>query len=306
MQLSTFDLNLLRALDALLRERNVTRAAALLNVTQQAMSGTLKRLREHFSDNLLTHVGRGFELTSLGNALINPVQEVMLQIGRLLETTPMFEPAQSLRRFRIAMSDYATITILAPLMSALSRRAPGIVCDIQLLDDGVFRDLDSGALDFCLLPSNWRLYQADRPDGILSQRLFEDDFVCVVDANNPVGLALTIEEYVALPHNTVRLGGGVRTIIENAWTLNRLVPRVVATTTSFTSLITMVVGTPIIATVQRRLAAQFAHVLPIRVLECPMPIDRMQQDLSWHRRNDHDLAHRFMRQQFRIAAEALA
>ena len=138
MQLSTFDLNLLRALDALLRERNVTRAAALQNVTQQAMSGTLKRLREHFSDELLMPVGRGFELTPLGEALIHPVHEAMLQIGRLLEITPTFEPAQSVRRFRIAMSDYAMAMILAPLMSALTRQAPGIVCDVRLLDDAVF------------------------------------------------------------------------------------------------------------------------------------------------------------------------
>ena len=211
-----------------------------------------------------------------------------------------------MRRFRIAMSDYAMAMILAPLMSALTRQAPGIVCDVRLLDDAVFRDLDSGALDCCLLPSSWHLYTQDRPDGILSMPLFEDDFVCVVDAGSAVGDTLTVDEYLSLPHNTVRLGGGVRTLIEHAWTLNRLVPKVVATTTSFTSLITMIVGTPIVATVQRRLAARYANALPIRILECPIEIERIQQDLSWHVRNDHDLAHRFLRHQFCVAGRALA
>ena len=306
MQLHLFDLNLLRALDALLRERNVTRAAEQLHVTQQAMSGSLKRLREHFADDLLVRVGPGLELTPQGAALVLPVREVMLQIALALEATPAFEPASSDRHFRIAMSDYATVTILPHLMAYLSRHAPGIVCDIRLIDDAVFRDLQEGKLDFCALPHNWRLYQDHKPRDVHSLPLFTDDFVCVVDqANASVGDTLSLEQYLGMSHNMVRLGGGVRSIVEGAWASAAFSPRIAATTTSFASLIFMIPGTSLVATAQRRLATKFTQMLPIRVLECPLPVDRLRQDLSWHVRSEGDLAHRFMRQAFDAAGAAM-
>lgn len=305
LQLQLLDLNLLRALDALLREKSVTRAAVRLNVTQQAMSGSLRRLRDYFGDELLVRVGRLLEPTALGAALTGPVREVMLQIALALETTPVFDPAVASRRFRIAMSDYATVTILPHLMAQLSA-ARGIVCEIELIGDAVFRDLEAGKLDFCVLPSNWRLYQDNKPVGVQSLKLFEDDFVCVVDADNAgVGDTLTIETYLSLPHNMLRLGGGVRSIVEQAWLMNGISPRIAATTTSFASLIFMIAGTSLVATAQRRLATKFAQMLPIRILECPLPIDRLEADLSWHIRNDSDPAHRFMRGAFLAAAASM-
>ena len=304
MMLDRFDLNLLRALDALLRERSVTRAAAQLHVTQQAMSGSLRRLRELLSDELLVRVGSRLEPTPLGSALIEPVHEVMLSIALALETTPVFDPAKTTRRFRIAMSDYATVTILPLLMAQLARAAPGIVLDIQMIDDAVFRDLGTGELDFGLLPSNWRLYQESKPEGILSQTLFTDDFVCVVDQSNPIQDRLDVDDYLSAPHNTVRLGGGVRSIVENAWLINQITPRIAATTTNFTSLVSMIAGTSMIATVQRRLAAKLAPALEVRILECPISVEPLVEDLNWHVRSDRDVASRFVREIFaRAAAE---
>ncbi len=307
MQFEAFDLNLLRALDTLLRERNVTRSAQMLNVTQQAMSGSLKRLRERFDDELLIRVGRRLELTPLGAALVVPVRELMQQIMLTLETTPVFDPRQVRRHFRIAMSDYATVTILPHLMAQISDRAPGLVCEIQLIGDTVYRDLEDGKLDFCVLPSNWRLYQDSKPQGIRSVALYRDDFVCVVDANNTaVGETLTLDEYLALPHNVVKLGGNVRSIVEQAWITHQLSPRVVATTTSFASLVFMIAGTSMVATAQRRLALKFARMLPIRILECPIAIEPLQADLSWHVRHNDDPAHHFLREAFAAAGAEMA
>lgn len=305
MSFETFDLNLLRSLDALLRERNVTRAAEQIHVTQQAMSGTLKRLRQSLNDALLVPVGRHLEPTPLATAMAGPVRDLILQIELVLATTPRFEPMLTKRRFKIAMSDYATVTLLPLLMAQLSRTAPGIVCDIKLIDDVVFGDLDAGELDFGLLPENWRLFRDAKPASISSHCLFADDFVCVLDENNSVGAALTLEGYLALPHNMVRLGSGVRSIVDNAWQIADIAPAVAATTTSFTSLISMVPGTKMVATVQRRLAMSMARALPIRIYECPIPVDRLIEELSWHRRYEHDPAHRFMRETFVTAAALL-
>ena len=305
MQLSTFDLNLLRALDTLLQERSVTRAAERLHVTQQSMSGTLKRLREQFDDELLVQVGRRLEPTSLGSALIKPVRDVILHITRVVETQPTFDAKRSTRRFCLSLSDYANLIVAPPLMAALSRQAPDVVCDFRPLGDMMFRDLDLGMLDFGLLPSRWQLYQDRLPDGIRSTVLFEDDFVCVVDRDNPVGDVITIAEYASLPHLAMWVGPDVRTIVANAWTINRLVPKVSATSTTFTSLVSMVVGTPMVATVQRRLARRYESCWPIRILECPIQIEPVVEHLSWHERNLEEPAHRFMRDCFAEVAAAL-
>ena len=298
MRLSTFDLNLLRTLDTLLQERSVTRAAERLHVTQQAMSGTLKRLREQFNDDLLVQVGRRLEPTPMGNALIKPLREVMLHIGRVVDTRPTFDPMRTTRRFRMAMSDYANLIIAPRLLRELVYRAPDIICDHRPLGDSMFRDLESGVLDFGVLPSNWRLYQDRMPDNVHSTVIFEDDFVCVVDESHPASDVLTIDDYASRPHLAMWVGGDVRTIVQNAWTINRLVPKIAATSTSFTSLVSMVVGTPMIATVQRRLATHFEKCWPIKVLECPIPIEAVVEQLSWHERNRDDLAHSFMRDCF--------
>lgn len=299
MKLNLFDLNLLRALDTLLTCRNVTRAARQLHVTQQAMSGSLKRLREHFDDALLVRVGNHLEPTPLGAALVSPVREVMLQIALALETTPSFDPAQAQRRFRVALSDYATVTILPHFMGVLAARAPGIVCDFQLIDDAVMRDLEAGVLDFCLLPHELHHYRPSEPRNIRRLALFSDDFVCVVSRDNAaVGEAITLDEYLESPHNSVQLGGDVRSMIENGWARAGIAPNVVATTTSFASLVFMVPGTPLIATAQRRLATQLSLMLPIRVLECPVSIPLLKEEVIWHGRNDLDPAHRFIRETF--------
>jgi LysR family transcriptional regulator, nod-box dependent transcriptional activator len=302
LQLSHFDLNLLRPLDTLLTEKSVTRAAEKLCVTQQAMSGSLKRLREHFSDDLLVRIGSRLELTPLGGALVAPVREALLQVGLALETTPCFEPGIARRRFRVAMSDYAALVILPLLLRRLLAQAPAILCDILPLDDLAFVGLDTGELDLCLLPSFWRLHQHEPTEVIRSVPLYEDDFVCAVDASVHTFEDLPLERYLALPHTAVRLNGGHHTIIDDAWVKSGIAPRVVATSTSFSNLIFMIAGTPMVATVQRRLARKLDGNFPMRLFKCPFQIGPLQQELSWHARNDADLAHRYLRDLFLSAA----
>ncbi len=302
MEIRLFDLNLLRALDVLLQERNVTRAAQRLHVTQQAMSGALKRLRDHFGDDLLVRVGRSLQPTPVGTALAEPVRLLLQQVATTLSSLPVFDPATSDRHFKIAMSDYATLAVLPHLIANLARAAPRFVCEVEPIKPDMFDDLDKGQLDFGLMPSSWHLLQHTQPEGIVSCHLYDDDFVCVIDnAHAPIDRPLTRSEYLAAPHSLVRFGGGLRSVIENSWLEHGLTPRVMAVTSSFASQICMVPGTPLIATVQRRLARQFASLLPVTVVECPVPIATLRGDLHWSRRNDADPAHRFMRDMFDLA-----
>ena len=304
MQFSHFDLNLLRALDALLTERSVTRAAERLCLTQQALSGALQRLRQYFDDELLVRIGRQMELTPLGEALLEPVHSVLRQVHLALETRPSFEPAASRMAARIATSDYATFVLLPQLMRTLTNEAPGMTCNVERLDEASFQALENGDLDFCLAPNEWSLFGTYRPSPeIRTAELFSDDYVCVVDAAHPdVGESISLADYERLPHNCARFGRGVTTWVEQGWREAGLAVRIAATVPNFSTVMHMLPGTPLIATVQRRLANTFAPTLGLSVFECPFPFEPLSWHMVWHARSDDNPGHGYLRAALRAAA----
>jgi DNA-binding transcriptional LysR family regulator len=300
-----FDFNLLRALHVLLRNRNVTRAANELHVTQQAMSGSLKRLRQYFDDPIFIRVGQHLEPTPMALALIAPVRDAMQQIALALETTPTFALEVTKRHFRIAMSDHVSLTLLPNLIANLAHRAPGISYEIQPVTKHTLYDLDLGELDFCIMPQNHDL-QSNLSNKIRTLSLFNDYFVCVIDENNAlVGETLSLDQYVSMHHAALKIGDGLQTLVEVAWIKAGISPHIAATTSNFTSLICMVPGTPLIATVHRRLAIKFKALAPVRILECPVRIDITRQQINWHFRYDNDPTHRFVRNAFLTASETM-
>lgn len=124
-RLRATNLNLLPILRAVLRHRNLTRAAEALNITQSAVSNSLRQLRAHFGDELLLREGRRLRLTEKAKQLIEPLDAALGAVGQVM-AAPSFDPATSTRRFRVATADYVT-AITAPEMAALmSREAPGV------------------------------------------------------------------------------------------------------------------------------------------------------------------------------------
>lgn len=304
-----FDFNLLRALDALLRERNVTRAADELNVTQQAMSGSLKRLREYFDDPIFVRVGQHLEPTPMALALVEPVRDTMQQIALTLETTPTFAPEITKRHFRIAMSDHASLTLLPHLIAHLTNVAPGISYEIQPVTKDTLYDLDLGELDFSIMPQNLRVHQSNLSslsNKIRTMPLFTDNFVCVIDKNNPqVGETLTLEQYVRMDHAALKMGDGSQTLVEVSWINAGISPHVTATASNFTTLICMVPDTPLIATVHGRLAVKFKAMASVRLVDCPVRTDVTHQQLNWHYRHDSDPTHSFVRDAFLAASKVM-
>ena len=116
MHFKGFDLNHLVALDSLLREQSVSRAASKLHVTQSTMSGVLSRLREQFDDRLLVQVGRRMVPTTMGAALARPLRDLILQIQAAIDTSLEFDPSTAARHFKMIASDYVSGVLLpAPL-----------------------------------------------------------------------------------------------------------------------------------------------------------------------------------------------
>ena len=144
MQLNRFDLNLLIALDALLHEKNVTRAAERVFVSQPAMSAALQKLREYFNDQLLVRIGRDMELTPRGLSLVEPVREALLKIQATLGTQPSFEPETVQRTFSLIVSADAILRVLPQVLRKLAREAPGITCHVEHFSDTTLARLESG------------------------------------------------------------------------------------------------------------------------------------------------------------------
>ena len=307
MQLSHFDLNLLRSLDALLQKRNVTHAAEAMCVTQQAMSGSLKRLRQHFGDDLLIRVGRHLELTPLAKALEVPIRETLLHIQATLDITPGFDPALLKRNFKISMTDYAAVVVLPWLLRRVMASSPSVTIDIESFNADSFGKLERGELDFCLYAGNKHLYGNRKPSPrIKSALLFRDDFVCVVDETHfPCGSELTRERYTEARHNVVKFGPNVMTLVERGWLQQHFYPNIVASAPSFTSLIFMVPGTPLVATAQRRLARSLVAALNLSVFEAPVKIPHVEECLAWHSREELDPAHNYLRELIVDAAKGV-
>ncbi|SEF63931.1 LysR family transcriptional regulator [Marinobacterium lutimaris] len=145
------DLNLLKALDALLDERNVTRAAERLGITQPAMSGILTRLRDSFDDPLFSRTQRGIIPTQRALDLSKPVKQVLRQIDTLLQP-PVFVPSTASLTFTIAATDYALRAIAVPFLSALKVKAPRIkVSLLPVENERVHSQLERGQIDLALL-----------------------------------------------------------------------------------------------------------------------------------------------------------
>lgn len=307
MRFSHFDLNLLRVLDMLLTERSVTRAAENLHVTQQAMSGSLRRLRDYFDDPLLVRIGRDMELTPLAQGLVTPVREALLTVESALNYRPRFDPKTTARTFRIAISDYGSFVIMPPLLRLLAREAPQIALDVRVLVGQSFLALEQGDVDFVTTAHPTDLYGPYRPGELIRrERLFSDDFVCITDRNHPdIGGELTLELYRTLRHTAVNFGPNVETIVERAWKAHRFRPDIGSTALGFATMLFMLPGTVLVATAQRKLAEVLAPPLNLSIHEAPMAIGTLEEHLFWHDRSTDDQAHAFLRGAFREVALAL-
>src|SRR3984893_1218925 len=209
MHFHKLDLNLLVALDTLLEERSVSRAATRQHLSQSAMSSALSRLREYFGDELLVSVGRRMEPTALALSLAPQVRNILQQVRFTIETRPTFDPATAQHRFRIMTSDFLIEVLLADVVRQLATTAPGIQLEIMQSGETARAAFLRGDLDLIIAPD--RNLVNEHP----STLLFEETFSCVVWAgNDSVSDPLTIQQYLAMSHVIVQFGPGQLTLLE--------------------------------------------------------------------------------------------
>lgn len=287
-------LRLLGALDALLSERNVTRAAGRLHLSQSATSGTLAQLRKLFNDPLLVRVGRDLELTARAQAMLPLVRDALEGVDRLFGAQEAFQPAALERQFRLAVSDAVGQVLVPDLIARIAREAPGVTLKVSAAGFEVPEKLlGNGTLD--LLVGHYE----DVPADLCATTLYASRLVAVARAGHPtIKARISLLQFVQAPHvvvfpHSVALEQGLR----QAFTTVARPFRLAASVQQLSLALAIVERTDSIALVTEPMARLHAKTYAIQVLEVPRPVQlpKVRVQAIWHERTQHDPACAWLR-----------
>ncbi len=289
------DMNLLPALDALLREGSVTGAAARMNVSASAMSRTLGRLRRVLGDPLLVPAGRGLVLTPRALEL-RPRAEAAL-VGALAALRPAdpLDIAAVERRFTLRANDSLALVLGTALTERVAREAPGVQLRFLPEGDEDPADLrDSVDLDIGHLP--------DLPPDVRSRPIGEHRYVTVARRDAPhAGEPLTLELFAATPQITASRRGRFHSVVDERLADLGLARRVVATVGTHITACFLALGSDALALVPGSVAVRAAAAMPLVVRDVPLSLPPVATGMAWHVRLDADPAHRWLRDAVALA-----
>lgn len=299
--LSRLDLNLLVALDALLTERSVTKAAERLHLSQPALSASLARLRTHFNDPLLARRGNAYELTALAIRLADHTSTALESARRVFESQAEWAPESSTREFSIYGSDYGFATVGAAASALAAERAPGVRFRFMLHSPTIIDEVET------------RLRSVDGlliPHGFLTELpfldLWRDRWMVVASADNERAAAgLTMELLAASPWVFTYQSRTAFTSATRQLQQLGIEPRVDAVVESFLSLPHFIAGTHRLGLIQSGLATAALGLDGIRLFDPPFDATPVLNALWWHPVHTHDPEHAWMRTLIAEAAQGL-
>ncbi len=301
------DLNLLFALDALLQEGSVSRAAARVGLSTPAMSHALARLRVQLGDPLLVRAGQKMVPTPRAADLQARVHALAADALAMLAPAPVAEVKQLSRTFRLFATDQM-MTVLGPALDSQLREAPGVTLHVlppqrdesQLLRDNTI-DLAIGVYDYAPY--------SELPTDLKIQQLLVDHYVCVVRDDHPtVKSSLTIEQYAALEHVQVAVRGAPGGYVDDLLATHGLKRRIARAMPYFLAALVLVSETDYVLTLSVRLVKRLAGLLPIKLVQPPrsLGLEPYQVSQLWHPRNNRDPGHRWLRDSIADAARAIS
>jgi DNA-binding transcriptional LysR family regulator len=307
------DLNLLEYLDVLLRERNVTKAASHLGLSQPAMSNGLGRLRVMFDDPLLVRTSDGMTPTERALELQPVIREVLAKVYKAVQPQAAFDAATAERFFRIMATDYAESTIFPPILQRLREAAPGITLDIMTPSDVSFLDVEQGKVDMVINRFD------SIPQSFHQKTIWEDDFACLFSADNPIRNNFTLDSYLQAQHVWVsKTGMGVGVgmnpddVQRLGWVdeaLNRIghQRRITVFTRHYQAAMLMAEQNDLIATIPAKAAKLQAHNPRVVVEQPPFEIPPIELKMAWSPLLQNNPAHQWMRRLIvEVAREQIA
>jgi len=284
MQRPCFDLRHLIALQVLLEERHVSRAAARLGLTQPAVSNSLAHLRAHFKDEFLVKKGNQLVLTPFAEKIHDSVNELLAGLQNIARARPNFIPAAIDQTFQIVVSDSA-LHFLPALVRRIAEVAPrATICWVHPSRDAHERH-KAGEMDLLILPQE--IFLDDHP----RESIMSDEWVCLVSEDNHlVGDVLTLDTYRRLRHVLPEIGRPG--LISNTCPEVDRIPGVYA---PFSLAPTFLPGTCLIATVPTRLARSYRNLLGLREFPVPVAMPPLVHAMEWHPQKHRDPANMWLR-----------
>ena len=287
MNLRTLDLNLLRVLVAVYNERNVSRAAQVIGLSQPAASNALYRLRRTCNDPLFVKTTHGMEPTALARSLIGPVREALNILQNALEQPHSFDPSHTVRTFKLLMSDAGESSLLPALMAVVEAEAPGISVEaIRAPHQDYVQLLESGAADLAI--GNLPFLGA----GFHQTSLFVDPYCCIARSGHPlVDKRLTMAQFFSAKHVSTATGNAEK-LVDAALGRARSSRVIKLRVTHYHVAIDIVASTDLLAVVPHNAVGNSRAViaLPLPFL---LPFAEVRQ--FWHSTVHLDLGHRWFR-----------
>ncbi|VEP17588.1 Transcriptional regulator, LysR family [Hyella patelloides LEGE 07179] len=297
--LRQLDLNLLVALDVLIAEANVTKAAVRLNISQSAMSYSLKRLRTILKDDILIRTSREMEVTPYARQISDRIRQILTEIQLTLLEKEDFNPATANETFRIAASDYVETTIGINLIQQITTQAPGIRIRINNLDKETVMDaLDKDRIDLVInakLPlKSWHV----------EENLYREEFVCVIRGDNSL-TELSIADYIKRSHILVSLRDDFQGTSDEILKRQQQFRQVIWSTPHFMAVPFLLANSDCVALLPSRMAQQCAKTMNLKLLPPPIPIEGFTVSMVWHQRNTNNPGYQWLREQIVNAALAV-
>lgn len=290
MDLRRTDMGLLIALDALLSERSVTRAAKKLHISQPALSSQLAKLRRLFDDSLLVGNAHGMTPTPRAVELQVPLHLLLSDLRALVLSQSEFDPATAERTFSIIATDYVHATVTKPLFSVLPRIAPGVrIAALPFIKETMRNQLEEGTADLCITAEHLT------PDVFPARKLLHERFALILSKSHPsarkrmtLDLFCKLDYVLASPE-----GGGFHGIVDDVLKSMGRSIKVVGSLNSFLLVPSVVKSSRCAAVVPEQLA--LSHSDDLKVVKVPFEIPGFNIFQSWHPRSKSDKGHIWLR-----------
>lgn len=305
----TLDLNLLKVFDVVMVERNVTRAASRLSMTQPAISNAMRRLREATHEELFVPSSTGVTPTAHAETLWPTVRASLDSLREVFEPQG-FDPRADARSFTLAMADATAALFVPVLVDTLQREHSQVdLCIVPLTTRDPRAMLEQGQADIALgfFPDVAAALAAEGDGGVTRlEHLYGCEYVCVMRRDHPLAAegALTLDAYCAAQHLRVSFAGRPRGYVDEALSRLGRERRVMITVNHFFTAGSVVHKSDLLTVLPRSFvpATGFGSQLATRAL--PFELPGIEVSLLWHRRHEQDTAQRWLRDTLmRAAAE---
>lgn len=300
MNFAGFDLNLLKVLDALLREGSTVRAGQRAGLSQPAVSAALSRLRHALNDPLFVRQGRGLVPTDFARSLEDPLREVLDRIDGMLAGPGEFVPAEAELSFKLSGSDFFAEMLMPQLADHLNTVAPNVrVQLVDLVPDSYVDTIERYMVDMALIP------RSDFPEWVDHRVIFQSGFTTIARKGHPAvaaagvadGDPMPLDLFCALPHVLFSPEGKTAAMGDAALEKVGRKRQVAMTLPVFSGVYRAVSGSDLIALLPTQLAYHVKERVGLTCHPPPMPVPHASICIVWHRRSTNSPQHRWLREQ---------